>query len=112
MAINNKCLVEPTQLGTSVALLYQAGVVTKAIVKKLTVANSSANAATVTIYLVPSGGTPGAGNIITDAAPVAPGKTYESYECEGHVLETGDSIQALASAASALALRASGIEVI
>lgn len=112
MAINNKCLIEATQLGTSASSLYQVNVNITAIIKKLTITNTSAGAVTVTIYLVPSGNTPSTSNMVTDAIAIAAGKTYEAYECEGHVLQTGDSIQAFSSAATSLSIRASGIEVV
>lgn len=112
MATTNKPLVEGAQLGTSAGVLYTAPTNTTTIVKKLTVTNTSAGAVTVTIYLVPAAGTPGAANTVTSAKSIAAGATYEAYEAENHVLAAGDSLQALAGAATSLSLKASGIEIV
>ena len=111
MAITNKALVEGAQLATSATAEYTAPGNTTTILKKVTVTNTTSSAQTVTIYLVASGGSAGASNCITSAQTVAANAVYEAYECENHVLMTGDSIQALASAASSLTLRVSGIEI-
>lgn len=111
MAIANKCLVESVVLGTSSALYYTAPANTSVVIKKVTVANVGSVAAKVTLYLVPSAGSPPSGNV-TPSGAVAPGKTLELYEAEGHVLNPGDSIQAASDAAATLSLRVSGIEVV
>lgn len=108
----NKKLVEGSQLTTSAATYYTAPANTTTIIKKVTITNTSSGAVTVTIYLVPSGGSAGAANTITSAKSIAAGATYEAYEVENQVLMTSDSIQALASAATSLTLQASGIEVV
>jgi hypothetical protein len=112
MATTNTSLVEGSQLTTSAASYYTSPANTTTIVKKCTVTNTSAGALTVTIYLVPSGGSAGATNTVTSAKSIAAGATYEAYECENHVLLAGDTLQALASAASSLTLKASGIQIV
>lgn len=112
MAVTNKPLIEGTQLTTSVATYYSAPENTSAIIKKLTITNTSGSAVTVTLYLVPSGGTASAANEITSAIPVSAGKAYEAYEMEGHALAPDDSIQALAGAATSLNIRCSGVEIV
>lgn len=112
MAATNKKLVEGSQLATSAAVFYTAPTNTTTILKKLTITNTSASAASVTIYLVASGGSASAANTITAAKSIAAGAVYEAYEAENHVLMPGDSLQALASAASSLSLQASGIEIV
>jgi hypothetical protein len=112
MAISNKPLVEGEQLGASVAVLYTVPASTTSIVKKLTVTNTSASAVTVTIYLVPKGGTPSAANCVTSGQAIAPGAVYEAFEAENQALATGDTLQAFASAAASVSLRASGMEIV
>ena len=112
MAVTNKKLVEGSQLTTSAATYYTAPANTTTILKKVTVTNTTAGAVSLTMYLVPSGGSAGNANMITDAKAIAAGATYEVYEAENHVLMTGDFLQALASAGASLTLQASGIEVV
>lgn len=112
MAVTNMPLVEGAQLTAAAATYYTAPQNTTAIVKKLTVTNTSAGAVTVTLYKVPSAGTAGAANTITSAKSIAPGATYEAFEFENHVLAAGDMIQALASAAASLTLAASGLQIV
>lgn len=112
MAATNKRLVEGSQLTTTAATYYSAPSTTTTLLKKVTVTNTSGAAATVTLYLVPSGGTAGATNTVTSAKSIPAGGYYEAYEAEGHVLAPGDSLQALANTAAAVTLMVSGIEVV
>jgi len=111
MAISPKCLIEPTLLTASNASYYA---VTKGItiIDKMTVTNVSANFTNITVYLVPSGATPSGTHRIAMAITINPSETYEFSKVEGHILNTGDSIQAFASAASSLSFRVSGREVL
>ncbi len=112
MATTNRSLCEGSQLTTAAVPYYTAPANTATLIKKLTITNTSASAAQATVYLVPSGGTAGAANTVTSARSIAPGVTYEAYEAENHVLASGDSLQALASATGALTIKASGIEIV
>jgi hypothetical protein len=112
MAITNKCLVEGTQLTASAVTQYTAPGLTKTVIKKVTVCNSTGSAATLTLNLVVSGGTAGVTNVVTSAKSIAAGATYEVYEAENHVLNAGDFISALSGTAAALTLKVSGIEIV
>ena len=112
MAITNKTLNEGAQLTTSAATYYTAPALTTTVIKKLTITNSTGSTVSVTLYLVPSGGSAGVTNIITSAKAILAGAVYEAYECENHVLMTGDTLQALAGSAASLTLKASGIEIV
>lgn len=109
----SKRFVEGSQLTTGAVAYYTAQNVAgvKSLIKKATVCNTTASAATVTVYLVPSGGSPAAANTIVSARPVAAGQTLELYEVENQVLEAGDTLQALASAGTAITLAVSGVEL-
>jgi hypothetical protein len=82
----------------------------KALIKKLTFTNTSGTARDVTVYLVPSGGTAGVGNLL-EVRNVAAGETWSCDKAINHVLEGGDSIQAKAAAASAITATGSGAEM-
>lgn len=106
-----KVLTQGVQLTTSAVSQYLTPGNTATIVKKVTVTNSTGAAVTLTMYKVPSGGSVGASNIIVSAQSIPAGATYEVYAAENHVLMTGDSIFALASANTALTLHISGFEI-
>lgn len=75
----------------------------------LSVTNIDAVAHTITIHLVASGGSPGSANTTTSAQRIQPGQTWVSPNEVGMVLNTGDFISAVASAASQLVMSAGGI---
>lgn len=110
MAITPKCLVEPVVL-TTVNLTYYTASKGVTIIDKMTVLNMSANYQTLIVYLIPSGVSPSGNHIIIKNLIIAPSETYDLTKVSGHVLNTGDSIQALAGAASVLSFRVSGREV-
>jgi len=112
MATKGRRLVEGAQLTTSPATYYTAPVGTKTRIDAMTLTNTSAAAVTVTLHLAPAGGTAGDGNVILKAKSIEPGGSYSVREALGHWLEAGGTIQALASAATAVTLVASGVEVV
>jgi len=112
MATTGKRLVGGAQLTTSATTYYTAPPSTKARIDAMTLTNTSAAAVTVTLHLVPAGGTAGDGNIILKAKSIGAGESYPVREALGHWLEPGGTIQALASAATSVTLVASGVEVV
>lgn len=78
------------------------------IIDKFTAANSSAAAASITVYLVPSGSSSGSSNMLTKTKNLQPGEIYTFPEITGHTLANGDFLSTVASAASAIVIRASG----
>lgn len=109
MAITPRRMVSGSQLTTSAATYYTATNV-KAQIQALTLTNTSAGAVTVTVYLVPDGGTAGDSNTVLDTKSINAGESYKVIEAIGQWLEAGGTIQALASSATAITLVASGIE--
>ncbi|MCE5309635.1 MAG: hypothetical protein LLG20_18530 [Acidobacteriales bacterium] len=85
---------------------------TRTYIRKLTLTNTSAVDETVTIYLVPVGDTAGAANMLVNVLPVPGGKTVVVKEAEGHILEPGGAIQAVAGGApgATVTILASGVE--
>jgi len=83
----------------------------KARIDKFTVTNQSASNATLSVNLVASGGSPASSNLILKEKAIAPSETHTCPELSGHVLESGWFISTIASAASALTIACSGIEI-
>jgi hypothetical protein len=106
-----KRLIEGAQLTVAAAVYYTAPANGKALLKKLTLTNTSAAAVTVTLYLVVAAGAAAAGNMLVQARSIAAGATYDCTEVVNHILEAGGTIQALASAATAVTIMASGAEI-
>ena len=112
MTITNTVLQAGTVLPTAAAAIVTGGAGAVTVITRMVMANSTASAATVTVYRVPSAGTPGAGNVIVSGRSIvaAPG-TDLMPEIVGMVLGPGDTIQALAGTASAINAFASGYVV-
>lgn len=110
MAAVGKVFTQGTQLTGSAATYYTATNV-QARIDKCTVTNPQAAAETVTIYLLPTGGTAGVANVVISARSVNAGETYTCPEVVGQWLNAGGFIQALSSTAAKISLRISGIEV-
>jgi hypothetical protein len=84
---------------------YAAGAT--ALVRRIIVANPTAAAVTYTLYLVPSGGTAGAANVIFPATSIAAGQV-QIFDLEQD-LYPGDFMADLASVAASLTVTASGV---
>ena len=110
MAVVPKGLVESQQLTNANATYYTATNV-RTIIDKMTLCNTTSGAVTATVDLVDSGGSAGASERIISARSIAAGETYICPEAVGHVLNNGDSIQALASANTSITIRVSGREI-
>ena len=112
MTATPKKIIPGSLLTASAATYYTAPTNTRTLIKKVTFTNNDTVARTVTLYLVPLGGTASTSNILIKAAPVGPSVTYEGFEVEGQVLEPGGFIQALADSAGQVTLQASGVEIV
>jgi hypothetical protein len=106
-------IIAATQLTNAVATYYTVPDKTKTTIKKLTLTNTTGAAVTVVLYLVPRSGTAGVSNRILDTVnvPAHGSRPVDVTEVVDHVMEQGDFIQAVASAASAITIRASGLEL-
>lgn len=110
MAISNKWLIAPKYAESSQTTQYTA-TNCKAIIDKFTATNLSAANVSITINIVPSGGTPGASNKIVDTRTLGSKETYTLPEVVGHYLDPGASISTIASAASSIVIFSSGREL-
>ena len=88
--------------------LYTSPAGTWTRIDKLTVVNVSAGAQTVSINLVPSGGSASAANLSTQTRAIQPGETWNSPNEYGQVLNPGDALSVIASAGSDLVILAAG----
>lgn len=111
MAVNPRTLFNAKQAENSETTQYTSAPSVRTIVDKFTATNTTGTAATLTIRLVPSGGSAGASNTVLSAKSLAAGETYNCPEVVGHVLEAGDFISTLAGTAAAITIRASGRQV-
>jgi len=110
MAVTPKVLIPPKQAENAQTAQYTATNV-KAILDKFTVTNTSVANVTISVNLVRNTTSAGAENLVIDARTIAPDETYTCPELIGHVLEPGDFISTLASAATSLTIRCSGREI-
>lgn len=80
----------------------------RTIIDKFTATNYSAASASLSVNLVPSGGSTGDSNLTVKTKTLQPGETYTFPEIVGHILVSGDFISTLASAATSINIRVSG----
>ena len=104
-------MVNGVNLTDSAVTYYTVGANTRAIIKKATFTNDDATAITVTINLVPSGGSAGYANSVTKTKTLAAGETWSCHDMENHELEAGGFISMVASVTAKIGCRISGYEV-
>jgi len=110
MTVIVKVLVPAKNAESSQTTQYTATGVT-AIIDKFTATNYDTVARTLSVNLVSSGGSAGNSNLIVKTRTLMAGETYTFPEIVGQVLGSGDFISTIASAATAINIRASGREV-
>jgi len=90
--------IAPLALTTSAQTAYLARAGTTTTIANLSLTNTNATPTTVTLYNVPTGGSPVAGNEFMAAFSLSAGQTYVPPAAIGLTLASGSSLQALASA--------------
>jgi hypothetical protein len=110
MTVNSVCLIESKDAANVITTQYTASVGARVIIDKFTATNYTAGALTLTVYLVPSGGSAGNSNLIK-IKTLAAGECYTWPEIVGHTLNPQDFIATNASAATSINIRASGREI-
>ena len=111
MTITVKNIIPRKQAENSQTTQYTA-TNCKCIIDKFTATNTSGSNVSISINLVPSGGSASTGNLVTQTRWIVPGETWTAPELIGQVLEAGGFISTLASAATSLTISASGREVV
>lgn len=105
-----KRLVDGSQLTTSAATYYTTPANTLTTISACTVTNTTGTAQTLTMHLIPQGGSASASNMIVSARVVAAGESFNVASAIGQTMAAGGFLQALAGAATSLTLVASGYE--
>ena len=97
------------QPGTSSATLYTVPSSTTVIVKQILVANTTSTAATLTLSLVPSGGTAGVTHHIASAVTVQ-GNALVTFDL-AQVMTAADFLAGLQGTSGALTVTISGLTI-
>lgn len=102
-------IVKSVALTGTAALLYTspAGVWTQIVA--LTATNIDASSHTITLNIVPSGGSAGTGNVTTPALGLLAGTSYNGRNECGQILGPGDALWGAADAPSVVNVFASGL---
>lgn len=107
MTVTVRALVAPKQAEDSQTTQYES-INSRAIIDKFTVTNTTGAADTISVNLIPMGGTADDTNLIIDAKSVAAGETWQSSELIGHVIESGGKLSTIAGAAATLTIAVTG----
>jgi hypothetical protein len=111
MSVTAKALFDAHTAQATDNVEYTAPTATHTIIDKFTATNITGSSQTLTINLIPSGGSVATANIITNALSIAAGATVDVTDVKNHILNPGDAISAKCGNASALVIRSSGREV-
>ena len=110
MTVTVKVLIPAKTAENAQTTQYTATGVT-ALIDKMTATNYSAAVSTISVNLVTGASTAGNNNLIVKTKTLQAGETYTFPEIVGAALEPGGFISTIASAASAINIRASGREI-
>lgn len=110
MAVTAKALIPAKQVENAQTTQYTA-VNTTTVIDKFTVTNTSGGNVTFSANVVTVAGAAGTDNLIVKTRAIAPNETYPCPELVGQVLQPGDFISTIASAAASLTMRSSGREI-
>jgi len=107
MAVYVRVLI-PAKTAENVQTTQYTSAAVTTIVDKFTATNYSATAATLSVNVVAALDNPGNQNLIVKTVSIQPGQTYMFPELVGQVMLPGGTISTIASASSAINIRASG----
>lgn len=103
---------EGVVLATSDATIYTSPANTVSIIKQMSLTNFGAAAVTVTIHLVPSGGSAATSNVLCNGVVIsAGGQAIVIYGAINHVLQAGDAVVAKSDTATSVNIIVSGFQV-
>ena len=101
----------PAKLAENAQTTQYTAVNCTTIIDKFTGTNTSGANVTISVNIVPNGGTAGGTNLVVDTRTIAPNETYTFPELVGHVVPPSGFISTIAGTASAIVIRASGREI-
>lgn len=110
MTVTVRVLIPAKIAENSQTTQYTANNVTT-IIDKFTATNYSATSATISVNLVTGAGSAGNENLIVKTKALQPAETYTFPEIVGAALAPSGFISTVASAASAINIRANGREI-
>lgn len=110
MAVTTAVLIPAKTAENSQTTQYTSTGVTT-LIDKFTATNYSATAASISVNLLNPAGSAGNDNLIVKTKTLQAGETYTFPEIVGAALASGGIISTLASAASAINIRASGRQI-
>ena len=105
-----KPLVAPKEMEAASTSQYTAPNPGKAAIDKFTATNTSGSVATISVWIVPNGGSTDDSNLIIDSLQVAQGTVEEFSPLIGHILQSGTQI-VTAGTGGALTIFVSGREI-
>lgn len=111
MSITAKNLIASKYASDSDHTEYTAAAGTHTIIDKFTATNTDSGSQSLTVNLVPSGGSVSASNLVIKAKSISAGATADITELQNQILNPGDFISVVASVASKVVIRSSGREV-
>ena len=111
MAAKIKNIIPRKQAEAAITAQYTAPSSTRCVITKFTGTNTSGADASLTVYLIASGGTADNSNTVSFQRTIAAGEAYTFPELINQILESDGFISTLASAASSITISASGTEV-
>ena len=104
--------VDGTNLTDSATTYYTVTSRTTAIIKAATFCNDASYPVTVTINIVPSGGTVGYANRLIKTKTIGAGETWSCPDLINHNIQASGFISMLASVTGVIGCRISGIEIV
>lgn len=110
MAVTAKVLIPAKNAENAQTTQYTATGVT-AIIDKFTATNYSAGVVTISVNVVTTADTAGNQNLVVKTKALQAGETYTFPEIVGQILNPGDFISTIASAATSINIRAGGREI-
>ena len=97
MSATDKVLIDSQDCPVAITALYEAAPSTRAKIDRLTATNTTAAPITITVHLVPPGGSVGASNMIVNAKSIAASADESISTPAGHTLAAGGIIAVQAS---------------
>ena len=110
MAVQIKVLI-PAKIAENTQTTQYTATNLSTIIDKFTATNYDTSARTISVNLVTALDTAGNQNLVVKTKTLLPSETYTFPEIVGQILAPGGFISTIASAASAVNIRASGREV-
>lgn len=99
------------QVGSSATTLYTVPVNSTLRISKFTLCNPTANARTISLYLLNPSQPVDDSTVLVKSRTIASGETYECYPAQGHILPANSTIQAVADQTGSIVAQGSGLVI-